>query len=329
MNMQTSLPISDQGEEHNTTIIKSPSQLGPPHEAMFFILPYLPLFELLSMTQVCKSFRDALKDDILPWLNIIIEKPLSSRFSDDFLVKITSKAKGRLRVVALKNCFKITDDALLQVIASNPHIDKLFLPGCTGLTIEGVIGVVKLLTKADHRLNNLSISGIYNVKREDFETLCHLMGINQMQMKQGKNNYYHRRGELLAFKQESQPSMDVDICPKCGEIREVFDCPRDSCKRKMQQQQQLLIKCRGCFFCVPRCEECGVCTKDEELGEAACADILCLNCWLHLPKCNYCNKAYCNQHAYQQQSQHPADFSGFLCSDCSFHATEISHYSDC
>ncbi|KAL3347161.1 hypothetical protein AABB24_021040 [Solanum stoloniferum] len=299
------------------------SQLSPPHEAMFLILPYLPLFELLSMSQVCKSFRDALKHDILPWLNIIVEKPINTRFSDEFFVKIMSKAKGRLNVVALKNCFKIRDEGLLQVIASNPFINKLYLQGCTSLTIEGVIGAVKLLTKPNHRLKNLAISGIYNVKIEDFQTLCHLMGINQMQMKQIKKNYYHMRHQLYVFKQESQPSIDVDICPKCGEIREVFDCPRDSCKKRMQQQQKQLLECRGCFLCVPRCEECGVCTKDEELGEAACVDILCLNCWLHLPKCNFCNKAYCNQHAYQQ---HFGSSLGFLCGECSFHATQSSHW---
>lgn len=103
------------------------SQLGPPHEAMFLILPYLPLFELLSMTQVCKSFRDALKHDILPWLNIVVDKPLNTRFSDEFLVKIMAKAKGRLSVVAMKNCFKITNDGLLQVVASNPLIDKVWM----------------------------------------------------------------------------------------------------------------------------------------------------------------------------------------------------------
>lgn len=224
------------------------SQLSAPHEAMFLILPYLPLFELLSMSQVCKSFRDALKHDILPWLNIVVEKPINTRFSDEFLVKIMSKAKGRLNVVALRNCYKITDEGLLQVIASNPFINKLYLQGCTSLTIEGVIGAIKLLTKPNHKLKNLAISGIYNVKIEDFQTLCYLMGINQMQMNQITKNYYHMRHELYAFKQESQPSIDVDICPKCGEIREVFDCPRDSCKRRMQQQQQqqkqLLIECR-------------------------------------------------------------------------------------
>ncbi|XP_016491983.1 F-box protein SKIP28 [Nicotiana tabacum] len=319
MDMQISQPIPE-GEEQNTAMIKTPLDSGePPHGAMFLVLAYLPLFELLSMTQVCRSLRDALKDDILPWLNIVVEKPLNTRLSDDFLVKMTSKANSRLRVLALINCFKITDDGLLQVIASNPHISKLYLRGCTGLTIEGVLGAVKLLTKGNHKLKSLSISGIYNVKREDFETLGHLMGINQMQKKEGNKNFkYHRRSGLSTFGQESQTSIDVDICPKCGEVREIFDCPRNSCIRRKQ-----LIECRSCFLCVPRCEECGVCTKDEEVGEAACADILCLDCWLQLPKCSFCNKAYCNQHAYQQ-SLYP-DSSGFLCSDCKFHATQTSH----
>ncbi|XP_019260469.1 PREDICTED: F-box protein SKIP28-like [Nicotiana attenuata] len=240
-------------------------------------------------------------------------QPLNTRLSDDFL---TSKANSRLTILALINCFKITDDGLLQIIASNPHISKLYLRGCTGLTIEGVLGAVKLLTKGNYNLTSLSISGIYNVKREDFETLGHLMGINQMQKKEGTKNLYHRRNEPSNFRLESQPSIDVDICPKCGEVREIFDCPRNLVKQ--------LIECRGCFLCLPRCEECGVCTKDEEeVGEAACADILCLDCWLQLPKCSFCNKAYCNQHAYQQ-SLYP-DSSGFLCSDCKFHATQTSH----
>lgn len=197
---------------------------------------------------------------------------------------------------------------------------QLYLRGCTGLTIEGVLGAVKLLTKGNHKLKSLSISGIYNVKREDFETLGHLMGINQMQKKEGNKNFkYHRRSGLSTFGQESQTSIDVDICPKCGEVREIFDCPRNSCIRRKQ-----LIECRSCFLCVPRCEECGVCTKDEEVGEAACADILCLDCWLQLPKCSFCNKAYCNQHAYQQSLL--SGSSGFLCSDCNFRSTQSSPY---
>ncbi|CAI9755241.1 unnamed protein product [Fraxinus pennsylvanica] len=101
------------------------SESGPPHEALFFVLAFLPVFELVSMTQVCKSLRDAINNDILPWLNIIVELPLNKRLSDDILMKVTSKANGRLRFLALKNCVRVTDDGLLKVVEENPFISKV------------------------------------------------------------------------------------------------------------------------------------------------------------------------------------------------------------
>lgn len=100
---------------------------GSPHEALFFVLPYLPVFELISMSQVCVCLKDAVKNDILPWLNIIVQKPLKlSRFSDELLLQITNMAHGRLRTLALFNCSKITDDGLQLVIDRNPLIDKVW-----------------------------------------------------------------------------------------------------------------------------------------------------------------------------------------------------------
>lgn len=97
-----------------------------PHGAMFLVLAYLPLFELLAMSQVCKSLRYALNNDVWPWLKIfIVEKPLNSRLSDDSLLQITCKANGRLTTLALINCVKITDDGLLGAIAKNPLINKV------------------------------------------------------------------------------------------------------------------------------------------------------------------------------------------------------------
>lgn len=96
-----------------------------PHEALFLVLTYLPLLELLSMNQVCTSLRDAVNKDVLSWLNIIVEKPLNLRLCDQILMKITSKANGRLRTLALMNCAKITDDALQRVIEQNPLINKV------------------------------------------------------------------------------------------------------------------------------------------------------------------------------------------------------------
>ncbi|KAK2982156.1 hypothetical protein RJ640_003657, partial [Escallonia rubra] len=302
--------ISHTTETEKQEITDCSIQSGPPPEAMFFALAYLPLFELLSMGQVCRSLRDAVNNDILPWLTIMVKRPLNSRITDDFLMKITARGNGRLRSLALVNCFKITDDGLHSVIAQNPHLNKLYIPGCTGLTPEGVIRAAKMITERNHNVLTLKINGIYNINEEHLKTLRSLLGINQtreqQQQKQWQTVYMHEYKRFSNFRgEETGCSIDMDICPKCNEARMVFDCPREQCEREW---------CRGCYLCIPRCEECGRCVELEEQSDAACKEILCLDCWFQLPKCNFCNKPYCNQHAFQQCSL--PDSSGFLCDVC-------------
>lgn len=110
------------GKEHE---VQSSVGIGPPHEALFLAVAYFPLFELLATKEACKSLRDAVSNDILPWLDIIVKKPLNSRITDDILIEITSKAKGRLRTLALINCGKITHDGLQQVVEKNPLLRKV------------------------------------------------------------------------------------------------------------------------------------------------------------------------------------------------------------
>ena len=98
-----------------------------PNEAMFFALSYLPLFELLTMARVCTSFRDAIKNDTLPWLKIVVDRPLNRRLSDDRLLEVASVAKGRLQALVLINCLNITDNGLLTVIHHNPSITKVYI----------------------------------------------------------------------------------------------------------------------------------------------------------------------------------------------------------
>lgn len=110
------------GKEHE---VQNSVGIGPPHEALFLAVAYFPLFELLAIKEVCKSLRDAVSNDILPWLDIIVKKPLNSRITNDILMEITSKAKGQLRTLALINCQKITDDGLQEVIEKNPLLSKV------------------------------------------------------------------------------------------------------------------------------------------------------------------------------------------------------------
>ncbi|KAH6830919.1 hypothetical protein C2S53_005843 [Perilla frutescens var. hirtella] len=283
-------------------------QGSSPNEAILFVLTYLPLFELLLITRVCRSLRDAVKNDTLPWLKIVVDRPLNRHLSDDRLVEVASRAQPRLQLLLLINCLNITDDGLFRVIANNPRITKLHVPGCTSLTPGGMVRAVQLLTKDNHRLQSLKISGIYGVRKEDLHTLRGL--IKHKRSKTFIHDYY----KFSTMKQiETDSSIDVDICPKCNEVRMVFDCPRLLCEK--QQQKAGAGECRGCESCIMRCVECGVCLKGiQELEEASCADAMCLECWLKLPKCNFCNKPYCSKHVHQQHTV--SESTGFICATC-------------
>lgn len=111
-----------ENETKDIIIVQEPEL---PHASLFLALAYLPLYELLVMNRVCRSFRDALSKDVLPWMNILVGKPLNTRLTNDHLLEVTSKADGRLRTLALLNCSKITDDGLQQVVACNPYISKV------------------------------------------------------------------------------------------------------------------------------------------------------------------------------------------------------------
>lgn len=101
------------------------AEAGQPHEALFLVLPYLPLNELLTTAEVCTSLRDAVREDILLYLDLIVQYPLSRKLSDDILLNLTSKAGGRLRIMSLTDCFRITDHGLLRVIEENRLIEQV------------------------------------------------------------------------------------------------------------------------------------------------------------------------------------------------------------
>ncbi|CAN1151555.1 F-box protein SKIP28 [Linum perenne] len=273
-----------------------PPPPGPPHDALFLVLPYLSVLDLLSISRVCSPLRAAVATDVLPWLDVIVEKPLNRRLSDQSLIGISSRGDGKLRSLTLVDCFNITDDGLQSVVAENPLITKLRVPGCRRLTPEGIIRAVKTLSGS---LKSLELGDIYSITKQHYQTLCFYLE------QQGTTSDYH---------------IDIEICPSCDEVRRVYDCPwpwegGERCRR------------RGCKICVPRCEECGMCaqcTEEEELEEEAslCAEVWCSKCWLRVEKCDHCNKPYCGRHAYLRQL-HRVD-GGWLCEGCYVEANETS-----
>ncbi|CAL0313835.1 unnamed protein product [Lupinus luteus] len=282
------------------------TQPKSPHEALFLVLSYLNLYELLVMSQVCTLLRDAVSNDVLLWLNLVVERPLSYRLSDGILMKITSKANGRLKTLALIDCVHITDQGLQRVVQQNHLISKLYIPSCTRITPEGVLRAVEILCRESHSLTSLKINGIYNIQKEHLDLLSFHLRKNQSLEEQQKKQpiYFHERGNLSVF-EKTQRIIDLEICPMCFVVRVVYDCPKGECNRR---------ECRGCSFCILRCENCGKCLESQEIEECACGDNLCPLCWLQqTPKCSFCNKPYCKQHtSWWCNTSDP----GYLCKVC-------------
>ena len=192
---------------------------------------------------------------------------------------------------------------------------QLFVPGCTGLTPEGVIRAVRTLSQHGQGLKNLQINGIYKIEKHHLLTLQSYLQNNLAEQQRTRPfHLYHEYRNFSGIRHyEDQPVIDMEVCPRCEDPRMVFDCPRKTCKVKMNKST--MIGCRACIFCIPRCTECGGCFESEELEEAVCEDSLCLNCWLQLPKCNFCNKPYCKHHA-EEKSRCSSDSAGFVCEVC-------------
>ncbi|CAN8244762.1 unnamed protein product [Cochlearia groenlandica] len=245
------------------------------HEVLLTILPYLySTLELLSMSRVSRSLRNAIRDQTALWTNVVIEPPLSSRLTDDALSLITSNSAGKLKNLILRNCLRVTDKGLRRVVDANPLITTIIVTGCTELTPDGIIGCVESLTKKKKNVETLHINGVYGFTKQHLSTLSTCI--------------------------TRQGAIDVEVCPKCDQVMLIPSCSRASCCESQMEMSDR--KCRGCRFCVTRCAECIVClgTECEMIQEAACGglgDVLCLECWLVLPKCRFCNKPYCTNHS--------------------------------
>ncbi|GLJ48244.1 hypothetical protein SUGI_1018570 [Cryptomeria japonica] len=286
---------------------------GLPHEAIFFTLAYLPLQDLLSVERVCKSLRAAVKNDELLWRHLHVEHPLSKKFTNDSLIQLSSRAQGHLQCLSLVECLRVTDEGLKVVLDSNPNLTKLCLPGCTRVSAEGIVQIVKDHTENNRNgmsgLKHLRIRGLYGLTKDHLDNLkSSVNGGFQQQTGPVKPQFYHNGH--YSFTYDDDRSIDVEVCPKCDNARLVYDCTRERCQ---QRKDHKLQQCRGCIFCIARCEECGRCIDDNEYEETFCLDLLCSSCWLQLPKCLECNRPGCGRHADHFMRKPDTTF---VCGDC-------------
>lgn len=255
---------------------------GAPHLALYLSLGYLNVQDLLSVERVCRSLYSTVQSESLLWRNIHIDQPLNERITDDVLLQLTSRAQGKLQCLSLVECPRITDDGLKRVLESNPNLIKLSVPGCTRLSIEGVVNSLKAFqSKGIPGIKYLRIGGLYGVTQKHFEELVALLGPNIQKQKNGsKPHFYHRGNFYLSC--DDERAIDIEACPKCHNLRLVYDCPSEGCQVKEHTTTQL---CRACTLCIARCVQCGRCINEREYEETFCLELLCSECSQQLTKC--------------------------------------------
>ncbi|KAM1009269.1 hypothetical protein FF1_044735 [Malus domestica] len=257
------------------------SEASAPHDAMFYALRFLGVKDLLSVERVCKSFRNAVRSDPLPWRSIVIDWPLNERITDDVLVKLTSRAQGTLQTLGLVHCVKITDGGLQGVFDSNPRLTKLSVPGCLKISVECILLNIRTLKSAGNPgIKQLRIGGLSGITDKQFEELKFLLATdNHIQPRAPKPRFFN--GGLSYGSCDDDCPIDIEACPRCQRLSLVYDCPAKSCQGKQPADQ----KCRACTLCIARCISCGCCLKDCDYEETFCLDLLCLHCLESLLNC--------------------------------------------
>ncbi|KAI7730752.1 hypothetical protein M8C21_017497 [Ambrosia artemisiifolia] len=274
-------------------------EVGEPHDALFYVLGYLGMRDLFSVERVCKSLRDGVRYDPLLWRNISIDQPVGESFNDDALLRITNRANGSLQTLSLVKCMKITDMGLKNVFQQNRWLMKLNVVGCNGISMEGLLNNIKSFGGGG--IKRLRIGGLHSITMEQFQELSKLLSSNN-QNKAGslKPRFFH--GAQLYLSLDDNRPIDIEACPKCHQLKQVYDCPAASCGGKHNN-------CRACTFCIPRCTSCGCCFNERSYIETFCLDLLCLDCltrFLRFPDCEDEDIGIrrFHQHQHQQATYH-------------------------
>nr|XP_043607130.1 F-box protein SKIP14-like [Erigeron canadensis] len=255
---------------------------GDPHEAFVLALSYLGTSDLLLVERVCKSLCSTVHKDPLLWRSIHIDQPLNERITDDILVQLTNRAEGYLQCLTLIKCPRITDNSLRHVLETNPKLTKLSIPGCTRLGIEGILSLLKAFksSKGFSGIKQIRTGGFYGVTLEHYKELKFLLGTDDSRQQNSYNPHYYHRGNLYLPSLDDR-DIDVEICPRCQNVRLVYDCPAESCQVKDQCDDL----CRACIICIPRCVQCGRCVHNSEYEETFSLEYLCSGCLKELPGC--------------------------------------------
>ncbi|WZZ73712.1 hypothetical protein YC2023_085082 [Brassica napus] len=164
---------------------------------LMIVLPYLhSVFVFISLSGVSPVLRNSIRDQTVLWTMVVVEPPLSSYLTDDNLWEFTLKSAGKLNTL------------IRRVVDANPLIKKLIVPGCTGLVPEGIIACGESLAKNNHKLETLHINGVPGFTKDHLSALL---------------TYLPQEGAI-----------DLEVCPKCDQVRMIPPCSRESCVSGMK-----------------------------------------------------------------------------------------------
>ncbi|KAL8471149.1 hypothetical protein ACS0TY_028736 [Phlomoides rotata] len=244
-------------------------------DMIIFVLRYLNLGvkDLLTIEMVCKSLRDGVRKDPYLWTKIHIDH---CKLSNDDLLRLTDRAQGKLCSLGLEKCINITNDGLQRVLERNLELTKLSVAGSNKFSLEGVMDSLKVF-------NSIAKPGIKHIRIADIKNLIIApIGItNELKLLLGadedaKPNNYKPRFYCaeIYLSLDDERAIDVERCPRCQVLRQVYDCPTENCRVTSHSTQT----CKACIQCIARCIQCGCCLDDKAYEELFNFEARCYDC---------------------------------------------------
>ena len=126
------------------------------------------------------------------------------------------------------------------------------------VTADGIVRNIRAhKERSKTGLKQLRIGGLYGVTGEHLEQLNYLLDGGLQQRSQTVNHGFIRMFDMwiLSFHRMMTEQIDVEACPKCGDVTVVYDCTNGSCQNRRE--------CRGCDLCILRCDVCGKCVDGK------------------------------------------------------------------
>lgn len=152
---------------------------------------------------------------------------------------------------------------------------QLSVAGSNKLSLEGLLNNLKLFSSVAKpgikhlRIGDIKHQRIGDMRNEYLRELKLLLGADE------DSNYKPRfYGEETYLSLDDERPIDIETCPRCQMLKQVYDCPTENC-RVMSHSTKA---CRACTDCIARCIRCGCCLDDKAYEELFSFDLQCFDC---------------------------------------------------